>query len=178
MRKSGAKPVKRLPSSSLGAGKPKNDSSSSQFTSFSISSKPVAAGARKAISGFGDTEDDRQEPVQKVIQLDKELAMAEQEAETHRSTRLIPVPKKPDSVLRTARPNIDDLPDSTEVGEYDRVPVEDFGMMMLRGMGLAAAENTSTTDMKQDAPRPSLLGLGAKQNNLSGVSSSRSKRHA
>ncbi|KAJ1798232.1 Pre-mRNA-splicing factor spp2 [Coemansia sp. RSA 2399] len=180
MRKSGAKPTKRLPL--LGAGAPaSNDgssSSSSQFSSFSISASKTAAGSCKTIRGFGDTDDyDEKQPARKEIQLESEESLAERETTTP-DMRSIAVPKNTNGVLNAARPKLDDLPDRTEYSEYDRVPVEDFGMMMLRGMGLAAAENSSNdgdSDLKQETLRPSLLGLGAKQNNAS-IPLSRSKR--
>ncbi|KAI9505892.1 hypothetical protein BX070DRAFT_68839 [Coemansia spiralis] len=57
----------------------------------------------------------------------------------------------------------------TDVGElddvdedaYERVAVEDFGLMMLRGMGLKDADD-KRDEHNDNEMRPSLLGLGAK----------------
>ncbi|KAJ1663305.1 hypothetical protein IW140_005156 [Coemansia sp. RSA 1813] len=179
MRKSGAKPTKKP---LLGAGVP-----SSQFSSFSISNSKTAVAApgsrggskaSKAIDGFGDDEnEDAHQPTPKEIQLDSESMDTEEK--TLLTPRSIQMAKKPNSVLNAARPNIKDLPDSTEISSYERVPVEDFGMMMLRGMGLT--ESKGSTDIQhEETPRPSLLGLGAKPRPQDGpsVSSSRPKRYA
>ncbi|KAJ2451414.1 hypothetical protein EV183_003640 [Coemansia sp. RSA 2336] len=54
--------------------------------------------------------------------------------------------------------NEDDL-DDVDDDAYDRVPIEEFGAAMLRGMGWKGDDSKpSTEDTK---PRPSLLGLGA-----------------
>ncbi|KAJ2402189.1 DNA primase large subunit Spp2 [Coemansia sp. RSA 2559] len=191
MRKSGAKPTKKLPL--LGAeAPPSNNSSSSssaQFSSFSISASKTVASPCKTISAFGDNGDyEEKQPARKEIQLDSDESLLAEREKTTLDTRSILIPKNANGVLNAARPKLDDLPDSTEISEYDRVPVEDFGMMMLRGMGLAVTKNNSSSssegdDIRQETLRPSLLGLGAKQNNanipLSSSSFSlRSKKYA
>ncbi|KAJ2783563.1 DNA primase large subunit Spp2 [Coemansia javaensis] len=47
-------------------------------------------------------------------------------------------------------------------GAYDRVPVEEFGAAMLRGMGWSEGGDGRPEPANADRPRPSLLGLGAK----------------
>jgi len=66
-----------------------------------------------------------------------------------------------DVTLRPAEPTLDD---------YDRVPIEEFGLAMLRGMGWKKDEgiglrNKAVVQMKEPELRPRGLGLGATKPN-------------
>lgn len=59
-------------------------------------------------------------------------------------------------------------PDSCTLEEYARIPVEDFGSAMLRGMGWKEGQVVGKSSEKSRAPRtverrPALLGIGAKE---------------
>ena len=65
--------------------------------------------------------------------------------------------------------DVDELPDEATLGDYERVPVSQFGAAMLRGMGWKPGEPASR-DKKRGivepwlpASRPALLGIGAKE---------------
>ncbi|KAA8908980.1 hypothetical protein TRICI_004680 [Trichomonascus ciferrii] len=55
--------------------------------------------------------------------------------------------------------DIDSRPDAPDMEAYSRVPVEEFGAALLRGMGVK--ERTSSGS-EQIARRPAMLGIGAK----------------
>ncbi|KAJ1863862.1 hypothetical protein LPJ78_003791 [Coemansia sp. RSA 989] len=55
--------------------------------------------------------------------------------------------------------NEDDL-DDVDDDAYDRVPIEEFGAAMLRGMGWKG-DDGGKSSVEDSKPRPSLLGLGA-----------------
>ncbi|KAJ2369557.1 DNA primase large subunit Spp2 [Coemansia sp. RSA 2610] len=44
---------------------------------------------------------------------------------------------------------------------YERVPIEEFGAAMLRGMGWSGGDAGKAESEEDSRPRPSLLGLGA-----------------
>ena len=59
-------------------------------------------------------------------------------------------------------------PNSCTLDEYARIPVEDFGSAMLRGMGWKEGQVVGKSNEKSRAPRtverrPALLGIGAKE---------------
>ncbi|KAG0264771.1 hypothetical protein DFQ27_001043 [Actinomortierella ambigua] len=56
--------------------------------------------------------------------------------------------------------DLDHLPDEATLDDYDRVPVEEFGAALLRGMGWKGTEKGSSPVLYHQ--RPALLGLGAK----------------
>ncbi|KAF9545326.1 hypothetical protein EC957_011080 [Mortierella hygrophila] len=56
--------------------------------------------------------------------------------------------------------NLEQLPDEASLEDYEKVPVEEFGAALLRGMGWKGDDNGS--DAIEYNRRPALLGLGAK----------------
>ncbi|KAG0078939.1 hypothetical protein BGZ90_003973 [Linnemannia elongata] len=56
--------------------------------------------------------------------------------------------------------NLEQLPDEASLEDYEKVPVEEFGAALLRGMGWKGDDNGS--DAVEYSRRPALLGLGAK----------------
>ncbi|KAF9976611.1 hypothetical protein BGZ73_008214 [Actinomortierella ambigua] len=62
--------------------------------------------------------------------------------------------------LETFQNDLDQLPDEATLEDYEKVPVEEFGAALLRGMGWKGDEKGSSPVLYQQ--RPALLGLGAK----------------
>ncbi|KAF8944796.1 hypothetical protein BGZ47_003690 [Haplosporangium gracile] len=56
--------------------------------------------------------------------------------------------------------NLEQLPDEASLEDYEKVPVEEFGAALLRGMGWKGDDNGS--EAVEYNRRPALLGLGAK----------------
>ncbi|KAJ3254191.1 hypothetical protein HDU77_004177 [Chytriomyces hyalinus] len=52
-------------------------------------------------------------------------------------------------------------PDEATIQDFEDVPIEDFGIAMLRGMGYKEDESKKKDDFVFNKPRPNLLGLGA-----------------
>ncbi|KAL8999308.1 MAG: hypothetical protein Q9169_001853 [Polycauliona sp. 2 TL-2023] len=66
------------------------------------------------------------------------------------------------------RSDVSSRPDSANLDDYARVPVEEFGMGMLRGMGWKEGETVGKRKDQVSKPRvaerrPALLGIGAKE---------------
>ncbi|KAL8656911.1 MAG: hypothetical protein Q9226_002446 [Calogaya cf. arnoldii] len=66
------------------------------------------------------------------------------------------------------RSDVSSRPDSASLDDYARVPVEEFGMGMLRGMGWKEGEEVGKRKNQISKPRlverrPALLGIGAKE---------------
>ncbi|CAO1596567.1 DNA primase large subunit Spp2 [Xanthoria calcicola] len=66
------------------------------------------------------------------------------------------------------RSDVSSRPDSASLDDYARVPVEEFGMGMLRGMGWKEGEVVGKRKNQVSKPRvverrPALLGIGAKE---------------
>jgi hypothetical protein len=55
--------------------------------------------------------------------------------------------------------DLDSRPDAPDMDAYSRVPVEEFGAALLRGMGV---KETASSESEQISRRPAMLGLGAK----------------
>lgn len=55
------------------------------------------------------------------------------------------------------------LPEAPHADAYDDMPVEDFGLALLRGMGMKQEDNVATV---QYIARPSRMGLGAKPGDM------------
>ncbi|KAH3679560.1 hypothetical protein WICMUC_000893 [Wickerhamomyces mucosus] len=70
-----------------------------------------------------------------------------------------PVPLKQSSVQNDKDNDNDDMPTSED---YQRVPVEEFGVAMLRGMGWTGDSETKETNIAKSKKRSQYLGLGAK----------------
>ncbi|KAJ1956343.1 DNA primase large subunit Spp2, partial [Linderina pennispora] len=64
--------------------------------------------------------------------------------------------------------DIGECADEASEDAYERVPIEEFGLAMLRGMGwtegssIGRYKNQIDPDSVASSPRPGLLGLGAK----------------
>ncbi|KAJ2805366.1 hypothetical protein H4R20_002120 [Coemansia guatemalensis] len=84
-------------------------------------------------------------------------------AESEKPPRVIQSKSQADREQRAYEDEISDYSDVSE-DAYERVPVEEFGAAMLRGMGWKDDNNGKpvTADIAEQ-PRPSLLGLGAQQ---------------
>jgi hypothetical protein len=54
-------------------------------------------------------------------------------------------------------------PDASTLEDYERVPVEEFGAALLRGMGWKGPSANEKSRVKEIKKRPNLLGLGAKE---------------
>ncbi|KAJ2720789.1 DNA primase large subunit Spp2 [Coemansia sp. Benny D115] len=74
---------------------------------------------------------------------------------------VIPLPSK-DNNDDNDNSGSDYYSDDVDDAAYERVPVEDFGAAMLRGMGWKGDDDKNSKDAAEFKPRPSLLGLGAK----------------
>ncbi|OMJ11153.1 Pre-mRNA-splicing factor SPP2 [Smittium culicis] len=70
-----------------------------------------------------------------------------------------------DKEKRAFEEEIDLMADEMTLEDYEKVPVEDFGAALLRGMGWDEDEEPETKKAKNkhlsSAMRPNLLGLGA-----------------
>jgi hypothetical protein len=68
--------------------------------------------------------------------------------------------------------DLDELPDEATLQDYDRIPVSQFGMAMLRGMGWKPGEPASRNkkggivEPWLPPSRPALLGIGAKEREI------------
>ncbi|PIA13167.1 hypothetical protein COEREDRAFT_104267 [Coemansia reversa NRRL 1564] len=96
----------------------------------------------------------------------RQLAISELTGENSERNQLPRVIQSKSQAEREQTAYKDEISDYSDVSEdaYERVPVEEFGAAMLRGMGWKEDSNSKTvdTDIHEQA-RPSLLGLGAQQ---------------
>lgn len=125
----------------------------------------------------GVVEDDAKDAKAKTA--DEEALEALLGAQTSKSTIVVPAIEVEDEEAMkqpTAGMNEDDhfrsdvlsRPDSASLDDYARVPVEEFGMGMLRGMGWKEGEVVGKRKNQVSKPRvverrPALLGIGAKE---------------
>ncbi|VDB83322.1 unnamed protein product [Peniophora sp. CBMAI 1063] len=78
--------------------------------------------------------------------------------------------------------DVDELPEEATLADYERVPVEQFGAALLRGMGWQEGQAASRKSRKGPTEpylptaRPALLGLGAKEQEVLDDGSKKSKR--
>ncbi|KAL1920876.1 uncharacterized protein VTP21DRAFT_11511 [Calcarisporiella thermophila] len=95
-------------------------------------------------------------------------------AETSRSNLVIPntLQDAQRAEYTAYKSDIETLPDEASIEDYENIPVEDFGLALLRGMGWkegqAVGKNrkygmVAPVEFQQ---RPALLGLGAKESKL------------
>ncbi|KAJ7497036.1 DExH-box splicing factor binding site-domain-containing protein [Mycena latifolia] len=94
------------------------------------------------------------------------LASAEGIENTESMIGIIPTPVSEDDAYKQ---DVDELPDVATLEDYDRVPVAQFGLALLRGMGwkegTAASRKPGKGLVQPYLPeaRPALLGIGAKE---------------
>ncbi|KAI0088937.1 DExH-box splicing factor binding site-domain-containing protein [Irpex rosettiformis] len=77
---------------------------------------------------------------------------------------IIPAPSEEDAY----RQDVEELPDSATLDDYERVPVSQFGAALLRGMGwkegtAASRKGKGPVEPWLPQARPALLGIGAKE---------------
>ncbi|KAI0828611.1 DExH-box splicing factor binding site-domain-containing protein [Trametes gibbosa] len=77
---------------------------------------------------------------------------------------IIPAPSEDDAYKQ----DVEELPESASLADYDRVPVSQFGAALLRGMGWKEGMAASKRGKGMVEPwlpqaRPALLGIGAKE---------------
>ncbi|GJE98352.1 pre-mRNA-splicing factor SPP2 [Phanerochaete sordida] len=77
---------------------------------------------------------------------------------------IIPAPSEDDAFKQ----DVVELPESASLDDYERVPVEDFGAALLRGMGwkegtAASRKGKGPVEPWLPQARPALLGIGAKE---------------
>ena len=94
------------------------------------------------------------------------LAEANGESQDGLLIDIIPTPVSEADALKQ---DVDELPDAATLDDYARVPVSQFGAALLRGMGWKEGTSASRKPGKGliepylPSARPSLLGLGAKE---------------
>ena len=97
--------------------------------------------------------------------------LAETNGETHDGL-IIDIIPNPISEADALKQDVDELPDAATLDDYARVPVSQFGAALLRGMGwkegTAASRKPGKGLIEPYLPsaRPSLLGIGAKEQEL------------
>ncbi|KAF7362129.1 Pre-mRNA-splicing factor spp2 [Mycena venus] len=120
---------------------------------------------------------------QEVEMVDVKAEEEEEETEDQRALRailasanglettesLIDIIPTPMSEADAYKQDVDELPDAATLDDYNRVPVEQFGLALLRGMGwkegTAASRKPGKGLIQPYLPeaRPALLGIGAKE---------------
>ncbi|KAJ2004142.1 hypothetical protein GGI04_000537 [Coemansia thaxteri] len=162
----------------------------------SATSKAALASGKAPIHGFEAHAEDGEEKVVAIVGEQGDIILGENESE--KQPLVIPVKRNKDwmaknpgdeqvkeeekfglQVMASKQPRIqaglrskdvDDGSGKEDVDEetYERVPIEEFGAAMLRGMGWTetASENNNNAGLSENnkpffASRPSLLGLGA-----------------
>jgi hypothetical protein len=79
---------------------------------------------------------------------------------------VIPMPdeyeEQPLTEEEAYRNDVDSRPDAPDFEAYERIPVEEFGAALLRGMGWQGEEKGRTTREERDTRRPAFLGVGAR----------------
>ncbi|KAI4228310.1 MAG: hypothetical protein L6R36_001740 [Xanthoria steineri] len=93
------------------------------------------------------------------------LVVPAMEAEDEEDLKQHPADMNDDDRFRS---DVSSRPDSASLDDYARVPVEEFGMGMLRGMGWKEGEVVGKRKTQVSKPRvverrPALLGIGAKE---------------
>ena len=121
-----------------------------------------------------------------VVEAQKELTedekalralLAEVNGESSRPLLSIP---QPISEAEALKQDVDELPDVATLEDYERVPVEEFGAALLRGMGWKEGPATKKGGKNADPfippLRPAFLGLGAKEQDILDDGSKRKKK--
>jgi len=92
---------------------------------------------------------------------------------------IIPTPA---SEADAYKQDVDELPESATLDDYNRIPVSQFGAAMLRGMGwkegtAASRKRKGIVEPYVPEARPALLGIGAKEMEVFDDGSTSNKRH-
>jgi len=147
----------------------------------SINSGPVLSGLQVRAKAKKEEQDAEMTDEQEVV--DVKVEEEEEETEDQRALRailaaangientdsVIDVIPTPMSEADAYKQDVDDLPDAATLDDYNRVPVEQFGLALLRGMGwkegTAASRKPGKGLVQPYLPeaRPALLGIGAKE---------------
>ena len=114
------------------------------------------------------TEDEK--AVRAMVNAAKKAANGEEDGPEMEAIPLLPSTdwRRPKSEAEAYQEDVVTRPDSCTLEDYQRVPVEQFGLALLRGMGWkpgTGASRSGKGPTKAFAPtsRPALLGLGAKE---------------
>ncbi|KAL0562428.1 DNA primase large subunit Spp2, partial [Marasmius crinis-equi] len=115
---------------------------------------------------------DQEVKVEKVEDTEDQRALrailAGASGETEESDFIIPAVSTPMSEADAYKQDVDELPDSATLDDYNRVPVAQFGAALLRGMGwkegtAASRKGKGVVEPYVPESRPALLGIGAKE---------------
>jgi len=143
-----------------------------------IGAGPVLSGLQLGKKTVKVKVDESTEMKEEVVVEDIKLDLSEEEvarrailAEAHglvSDTSVIDVIPTPMSEGDAYKQDVEELPEVASLEDYARVPVEQFGAAMLRGMGWTEGTAASKTGKGRVQPylptaRPALLGIGAKE---------------
>jgi len=97
------------------------------------------------------------------------------------TTQIDIIPSRGRTETEAYQEDVVTLPDSSTLADYERVPIEQFGAALLRGMGWKEGTAVSRTGKGPIEPylpeaRPSLLGIGAKERPPEDIPSGSSKK--
>ncbi|KAJ6497799.1 DExH-box splicing factor binding site-domain-containing protein [Mycena sanguinolenta] len=144
-----------------------------------INSGPVLSGLQVRAKKEEQVDEVVDVPEVEMVDVKKE----EQETEDQRALRavlaeaeglesrpsIIDIIPTPMSEADAYKQDVDELPDAATLDDYNRIPVEQFGLALLRGMGwkegTAASRKPGKGLVQPYLPeaRPALLGIGAKE---------------
>ena len=176
------------------AGTGKDGSVGGLGTRDAINNGPVLSGLqikKQAVEITSDSRLDNQETTDiEMVALEPETEdqkalraiLAESTGETIYDGPAIDVIPTPISEADALKQDVDELPDQASLEDYTRVPVSQFGAALLRGMGWKEGTAASRKPGKGlvepylPAARPSLLGIGAKEQEIYDDGSSKNKK--
>ena len=143
-----------------------------------IGAGPVLSGLQLGKKTVKVEVDESMEMKEEVVVQDIKFDLSEEEvarrailAEAHglvSDTSVIDIIPMPMSEGDAYKQDVEELPEVASLEDYARVPVEQFGAAMLRGMGWTEGTAASKTGKGRVQPylptaRPALLGIGAKE---------------
>ncbi|CAH1783638.1 unnamed protein product [Owenia fusiformis] len=124
---------------------------------------------------INDGKDDLEsEAIQELVNDAKKHEEDWEDREKQKQTLAIPLllqNKVPEGFETDEKLNVDLRPDGAQEADYDEVPIEQYGMAMLRGMGFSEEEGIGSSSKRKVKPievniRPKGLGLGADRSAL------------
>ncbi|KAF8170306.1 DExH-box splicing factor binding site-domain-containing protein [Mycena galopus ATCC 62051] len=146
-----------------------------------INSGPVLSGLQVPVRVKKEEEPDAEDVDAPEVEM-VDVKSEEEETEDQRALRailaaangettesFIDIIPTPMSEADAYKQDVDELPDAATLDDYNRVPVEQFGLALLRGMGwkegTAASRKPGKGLVQPYLPeaRPALLGIGAKE---------------